>query len=1827
MKTKLLLLFLFLTITLQAQTNLVPNGDFENWTSSSQPDKWFRSFSGLVFQSTSAQNGSSSTKMQITSGTLNFINSEFFPVVAGKTYRITMYHKLVTGTFSAIDLSLYHQPGTFKEEIAKKTTAVTSSTEWRKLEFDYTPTVSESIEVDIWTTGTLNSEILVDNVSVVDAATLGPLYTSIPDLNFEKKLIELGYDSGTPDGKVLTSNIKAVTSLTLDAKIIADITGIEDFVALKTLDCFSNSSSSSGGDGLLTKLDVSNNRALTSLNVSANKLKTIDISKNLLLTSLNVSTNGVTALDVSNNVALNTLYCSNNQLTTLDLSKNVALKELYCPMNQLTTLGLSKNVALKYLYCSNNKLTTLDLSKNVALIVLSCSSNQLSSLNLKNGKNTLLTNSNILLSSNPNLSCILVDDATYANTNWADKKDSFAFFSPYDCSLTTQIADTKFEDKLIALGIDTDGKNGVILNSSIATISTLDVSNSGIIDLKGIEGFKALTALNCSGNQLKKLDLSKNTTIAALNCANNPSLTCIQVADIAAAEKWNTTKDTTASFSLDCTIYTLIPDTKFEDKLIALGIDKDGKNGKVATQSIAGITSLNVNYSSITDLTGIQDFVALTSLNCSSNQLTTLDLSKNVSLKGLSCYTNQLNTLDLSNNVALTSLDVTSNQLTTLDLSKNVALTYLVCNSNQLTTLDLSKNVALTSLDVASNQLTTLDLSKNLALNVLYCSNNQLTTLDLSKNASLKGLSCYTNQLNTLDLSNNVALTSLDVTSNQLTTLDLSKNVALTNLNCSSNQLTTLDLSKNVALTTLYCSENKLSSLNLKNGNNSLIKSDKIYLSKNPNLKCIVVDDVAYANNNWAGRKDTFAFFSPYDCSLTTQIADAKFEDKLIALGIDTDGKNGVILNSSIATLTMLDVSNSGIIDLKGIEGFKALTTLNCSGNQLKKLDLSKNTAIATLNCSNNPSLTCIQVADIAAAEKWNTTKDATASFSLDCTVYTLIPDAKFEDKLIALGIDKDGKNGKVKTESIAGITALDVSSSSITDLKGIEDFVALKTLYCYSNGLTSLDITKNVALKDLSFSSNKLTTLDLSKNVALTYISCSNNQLTTLDLSNNVALTTLNCYSNQLTTLDLSKNVALQDLLCSNNKLTTLDISKNVALTKLNCHNNQLTSLDISKNAALTSLDCTLNQITTLDLSKNVALKELNCYINKLTTLDLSKNVALSDLSCFGNQLTTLDLFKNVALSDLNCFGNQLTMLDLSKNVALTSLDARNNKFLTINLKNGKNTLITTNSINLTGNANLKCILVDDVTYATDNWVTKKDASASFNATDCTLYTLIPDANFEQKLIDLGIDTDGKNGKVITSSIVSLTKLNVSNSSITNLTGIEDFNSLTELVCENNSLTTINLAKNQALLSLDCSNNKLTSLDVTKNVNLKTLYCSNNELTTLNVSLNKNLTELSCNSNKLSALDVTKNTTLTSLSCGTNQLKTLDVSKNVQLQSLSTSQNLLEQLNVTTNTKLESIVCNNNLLSTLDLSKNVKITTIDCSYNTLKSLNLRNGNNAFGAGMMFVKNFTNNPALTCIEVDDANYSNTKWPFYKDATASYSTDCKFSLPSNNFAIESKGETCLNSNNGEINITATAAYGYKATINATPYTFANNSLKVTNLAPGTYKVTITIPGETFEQIFTIVIPKGATITGKSSLSAEKVAVEIATGTAPYTVFLNGVEQFETNATSFTVDAKTGGLLEVKTAKACEGIYAKDIAALTGTVSAFPNPTSGAFEIEIPATNKEVSISIYSLEGQLISNKIYTVENGKVQLSLENQPEGIYMTKVEFDRPVYVKIIKK
>jgi alpha-tubulin suppressor-like RCC1 family protein len=233
----------------------------------------------------------------------------------------------------------------------------------------------------------------------------------------------------------------------------------------------------------------------------------------------------------------------------------------------------------------------------------------------------------------------------------------------------------------------------------------------------------------------------------------------------------------------------------------------------------------------------------------------------------------------------------------------------------------------------------------------------------------------------------------------------------------------------------------------------------------------------------------------------------------------------------------------------------------------------------------------------------------------------------------------------------------------------------------------------------------------------------------------------------------------------------------------------------------------------------------------------------------------------------------------------------------------------------------------------------------------------------------------------------------------------------------------------------------------------------------------------------------------------------------------------------------------------------------------------------------------------------------------------------FTLPYNNFSIETKSETCASKNNGQIIINATQTYNYTATINSTNYTFVNNSLTVSNLAPGVYTICIGVTGKTFEQCYSVTIGKGGSITGKSSFNSNKEIVEITEGTAPFEILVNGKSQFETSETNFAVDIKQGDLLEVKTAIACEGIYAKTILDGLVGVQVYPNPTAGLFEITIPTSKTEVEVEIYSIGTQLISKRKYPVINQRVRLSLENESDGVYFAKINLDSPVSLTIIKK
>ena len=255
---------------------------------------------------------------------------------------------------------------------------------------------------------------------------------------------------------------------------------------------------------------------------------------------------------------------------------------------------------------------------------------------------------------------------------------------------------------------------------------------------------------------------------------------------------------------------TVFPDDNFR-KYISQNFDTNG-DGVLSEGEIAKVKAI-VIYDS-TRLNGIEVFYDLKRLYCG-NQLSELDVSKNVALEMLICTTSQLSELDVSKNVALKTLHCEHNQLSELDVSKDTALEYLDCSNNQLSELDVSKNAALEDLYCGNNQLSELDVSKNVALKYLDCDYNQLSELDVSKNAALKILLCGNNQLSKLDVSKNVALEDLGCSYNQLGELDVSKNVALEDLGCSYNRLSELDVSKNAVLEELDCSDNRLSELDV----------------------------------------------------------------------------------------------------------------------------------------------------------------------------------------------------------------------------------------------------------------------------------------------------------------------------------------------------------------------------------------------------------------------------------------------------------------------------------------------------------------------------------------------------------------------------------------------------------------------------------------------------------------------------------------------------------------------------------------------------------------------------------------------------------------------------------------------------------------------------------------------------------------------------------------------------------------------------------------------------------------------------------------------------
>ena len=478
------------------------------------------------------------------------------------------------------------------------------------------------------------------------------------------------------------------------------------------------------------------------------------------------------------------------------------------------------------------------------------------------------------------------------------------------------------------------GSDGIITSDEIRNIKVVAFSYKQIQNLKGIEYFTELTHLYCNINSIILLDPSNNTKLSVLDCSSNQ------------------------------------------------------------------LTSLDVSKNT-----------ALTQLNCYSNQLTSLDLSNNTKLSTLTCYGNKLTSLNVSGCTSLSSLECYNNQIRDAEMdafvaslptvtSKQLKIVYGTNDKNVMTIeqvaaakakgwipycydgewkeyegYDPSINIEINETNFPDANFRAWLLEQEYGVDGMITSDEIASINNISVTfkdiQSLQGIEFFT-ELTTLQSSSN-KLTSLDVSAfkklhdlycdyNQLTSLNVSGCPKLFNLYCNNNQLTSLDVSGCPYISMIRCFNNQLSGAAMDAFIETLPTSSyaKLYVIGEDNEQNVMTTtQVAAAKaKNWTpyyydwGWKEYAGSEPAVNIEIDeTNFPDANFRNYLLEQDYGTDG---IITSDEIEGITDITVSGKDIESLEGIGYFKNIQYLYCDNNKLTSLDVSNNTALYALICSNN---------------------------------------------------------------------------------------------------------------------------------------------------------------------------------------------------------------------------------------------------------------------------------------------------------------------------------------------------------------------------------------------------------------------------------------------------------------------------------------------------------------------------------------------------------------------------------------------------------------------------------------------------------------------------------------------------------------------------------------------------------------------------------------------------------------------------------------------------------------------------------------------------------
>lgn len=235
------------------------------------------------------------------------------------------------------------------------------------------------------------------------------------------------------------------------------------------------------------------------------------------------------------------------------------------------------------------------------------------------------------------------------------------------------------------------------------------------------------------------------------------------------------------------------------------------------------------------------------------------------------------------------------------------------------------------------------------------------------------------------------------------------------------------------------------------------------------------------------------------------------------------------------------------------------------------------------------------------------------------------------------------------------------------------------------------------------------------------------------------------------------------------------------------------------------------------------------------------------------------------------------------------------------------------------------------------------------------------------------------------------------------------------------------------------------------------------------------------------------------------------------------------------------------------------------------------------------------------------------------------------LPSNNFKIKSTSATCIDSDNGEIEISAVKNLVYKALVTGPNYSKSfdfTSSLSLDKLKKGVYSIEITLPEyPTYKTNFSVEIiePDALAVASKQDSTKNNVTLKLS-GSKTYFIKINGVTQ-QTNASEIVLPLQKGvNKITVFTDQDCQGIY-EEVFNLDNVILVYPNPNKNQFSLTIPFDYIASKLFINNSIGSLVYEENISKINNSI--SVDQLKQGIYFVKlVKEGKPeLYSKLIIK